>query len=263
MKFGCCIQRADEIMLAKEAGCDHFEFSGAAVAAMSEDEFRALLYAANESGLPCCGFNSYCAGSPAIVGDACSPEETERYARLVCGRGERQGIRSVGIGAPKARRLPSGYDMAKADEQCADFLKITARVAAESGQLVLFEAVHDRLCNYATHTSDAAAMVKALDVDNIAIVLDFYHMSMMNESLDDAMAALPYLRHVHFSTACADLGRGFPQTEDSDEYRKIIAWLKAHGYGATVSIEPSGFNTDQAKGCIAMLKKIDRETEAQ
>lgn len=261
MRFGCCIRRIDDIPPAKKAGCEYFEFSGAVLADMSDGDFERLLTAARENGLPCCGFNSYCSGSPAIVGDAYSPDAAEEYALRICERGMRLGIRSIGIGAPKARRLPRDYSPERADGQCADFLRTTARIAARYGQLVLFEAVNDKLCDYAVHTSDAVRMVRSLNTANIAIVLDFYHMSMMGESAADAADAVPYLRHVHFSTAGAGLRRGFPQEEDAGEYREIIAWLKAGGYNGTVSIEPTEFDFRAAEGCMAMLKKLDMETE--
>lgn len=259
MKFGCCIQKTGDVPQVKKAGYDFYEYAGKAVAAMTEAEFEELLRVTEQAGIPCIGFNSYCGGRPAIVGNAFSPEETAAYARLVCGRGRRLGVRSVGIGAPAARRLPAGYPAELADQQCGEFLRITAEIAAEAGLTVLFEAVHDQMCDYATRTAEAAAMVERLDIPNVQMVLDFYHMQVMGETLEDGAAALPYLRHAHISTGGPDLWRGYPQEGDRAEYREIFRWLKAHGYDEGVSIEGSEFRMEEAASSLRLLRELDAE----
>ncbi len=259
MKFGCCIQKKEDIIKTAELGFDFYEYSGSAVSKMSGEEFEQMLLLTEKAGIPCLGFNSYCSGKPAIVGEAFRKEEALDYARLICARGGRLGIGSIGIGAPAARRLPKDYPGEKADSQCREFLRITAGEAARYGQTLLFEAVHNRLCDYATRTREAVEMVESLGIGNLALVLDFYHMKMMGEPLKAAEGALLYLRHVHVSSREEGLRRGFPGAEDEDEYREIFAWLKAGGYDGTLSIEASEFEPLGAAKALELLKILEKE----
>lgn len=262
MKFGCCILNAEDIAQVKKAGYDFYEFSGAKIAAMNDDEFKQLVSLSRKLDMPCLGFNNYCNGVPAIVGDSFSAVEASEYARKLSLRGKTLGIRTMGIGAPAARQLPPSYPLEKADRQCMEFLSLTAEAAAANGQHILFEAVNQYLCDYAVYTLDAVVAVKRASISNLAVVLDFYHMQLMGETLADAEIAIPYLQHVHFSTSGENLYRGFPKCEHQAEYRNIITWLKSRGYNRTASIEPSRFNYDEACNTLTMLKSIDKETEA-
>lgn len=259
MRFGCCIRETADVPRVKAAGYDFYEFAGSAIAAMEEEEFERLVEQTRQSGIPCIGFNSYCSGIPAIVGDSFSPEETASYARLICGRGSRLGIRSIGIGAPAARRLPKNYPKHRADEQCRAFLEITAEEAHRHGIRLLFEAVHSGMCDYAVYTAEAARMVREIDSPDVGMVLDFYHMHVMGEGFSEGEKALPFLRHVHISTCGQELWRGYPQEPDREEYRAIFKWLKDHHYHETVSIEGNVFDLETASAAVQMLRDIDRE----
>lgn len=256
MRFGCCIKNIDEISTLKNLGYDYFEFAGSVLAAMSEDEFEALCLAAKENALPCLGFNAYCAGTPAIVGENVSAEETEAYARLICERGAKLGAKNIGIGAPKARVLPAGYDLALAHRQCAAFLRITCRVAAEYGMNVLLEAVHDRMCNYLNYTHAAIKLMRELDIENLYLVNDFYHMEVMDESFDEVLSAGDRLMHTHISTCGDDLSRSFPQEDERGKYEEIFSLLKSMNYDGSMSIEPGSFDAGLADSCLKMLKSV-------
>ena len=70
-----------------------------------------------------------------ILSARCGWEDStvKTLLRRLCEKGAVLGIRSLGIGSPGARRLPAGYDRARADDQCREFLTVTASVAAEYG----------------------------------------------------------------------------------------------------------------------------------
>ncbi len=259
MKFGCCISKIDDLIRVKAAGYDFFEFAGCAAAAMSKSEFDAFCAEQARTGLPCIGFNAYSAGIPAIIGHNVSDSATASYAELLCRRGKRLGISALGIGSPNARRLPADMDKSDADAQFIRFIRIAAGAAKDHGMCVLVEAVHSGMCNYLNGTLDAAEITRLIGLDNVGMVLDFYHMAEMGEDYSLAAAAAPYLRHVHFSTSGSGLWRGFPQKADFDEYRGIFAILKSIGYDGTVSIEPSEFEPEQASSCLELLKRLEAE----
>ena len=259
MKFGCCIQREEDIYLVKSAGYDFFEFSGSVASRLSECEFDSLCLESERVALPCIGFNAYSSGKPMIIGHGVSDEETAKYAELLCKRGKRLGISTLGIGAPNARKLPADMDMPTADAQFVRFIEVTAATARQYGIAVLIEAVNSGMCNYLSTTADAIKMTQLINLENVGMVLDFYHMSEMGEDYSLAAASEPYLRHVHLSTSGCNFWRGFPQEINADEYRRILSVLKSMGYNSTVSIEASKFKYEEAKSCLELLKRLEAE----
>ena len=257
MKFGCCISKTEDVKKVREAGFDFFEFAGFAAAKMTEAEFNTLCAVSEAEKLPCIGFNAYSSNPPVIVGEGFSTDAAREYASLLCHRGKRLKINAVGIGSPLARNMPVGMSRDEADKQFLKFMDVTAEVARDYEIDVLIEAVHSGMCNYLTLTPEASAMVEQLNLPNVGMVLDFYHMAWMGEEYSSAEAAAPYLRHVHFSTAGEGLRRGFPQKQDEMEYRRIFAVLRKIGYTGTVSIEPTEFDLLQAKTCLSLMHELD------
>ena len=257
MKFGCCTTASNYDLLVK-CGYDFIELAGSEVYSMNESDWQQFVAKVSKTGIPCVGFNSYCKERPAIVGDNFDEDETRRYAAFIAKRGAELGVKSIGIGAPFARRIPKDYPKEKADAQCRRFLEITCEEAAKHGLTVLFEAVHEHICDYATHTDDALNMVKSLDIDNLQMVLDFYHMEAMGEDRLDFDRCMPYIRHLHFSTCEENYGRKYPSEADLEILGKIMKKLSAFGYDGTLSIEAatSDFETDALRA-LDVLKKAE------
>lgn len=262
MEFGCCIREPENILRVKEAGFDYYEYAGSAVAAMSDKAFTQMLTLAEKAAFPCRGFNAYSAGVPAIVGERYDPRQVERYAALVCSRGARLGVSSLGIGAPAARRLPTDFPRDRADAQCREFLSITCEAAARNGLRVLLEAVHSRMCDYINTTAEALAMVRQVGCANLSLVLDFYHMEVMEEELDAVALVAPMLSHVHVSTCGDDLSRDFPGEGESSFYIRRFQALHAISYDKTISIEPDHYS-GAAASSLAMLKAAWRDAGPQ
>ena len=259
MIFGCCIKKAEDVVRVREAGYDYFEFSAAALAQMSQEEFQALGQAMIAAQLPCFGFNSYSSGNPAIVGEDFSPYAAQEYAERICEGAYMLGAQTIGIGSPKARRLPEGYPRPRADAQLREFLGITVNVAKEYGLWLMLEPLHDKCCNYVNTVSEALELLRAMEIKGVGLVLDFYHMQVMGEGLDMIAKAAPYLLHTHISSCGPNLERGFPGMEDLQHYREIISALRAVGYDASLSVEPDAFDAEKAAECLRMLREAAGE----
>lgn len=236
MKIGTCIP-LKYYEKAAEVGYDYIELAGIEVYGMTQEKFDAFVELKNRVKLPIQGFNSYCDSTVPIVGDGFSEKKTAEYAEILCTRGEALGIKSVGIGAPKARMLPQGYDREKAYQQAKAFLSITSEVAKNHGQIVLYEAVHKHMCDYCNYTQEAVDMVKDLNNDNIKMVLDFYHMIVMGEDVTQIAYAMPYVKHLHISHAGVNYVRDYINHKDFQWIKVICQAVQACGYDGTISIE--------------------------
>ena len=180
MRYGVCttMDRYGDLCA---LGYDYIELPGTAVRRITAAQTAEAARRLKGEGRPCIGFNAYCDADLPIVGEGYRRERVYDYARDLCEKGAVLGIRSLGIGSPGARRLPAGYDRARADDQCREFLTVTASVAAEYGITVLLEALNHTMCEYLLDTAEAWAMVRQLGLDNLGLVLDFYQAAMEGE----------------------------------------------------------------------------------
>ena len=76
-------------------------------------------------------------------------------------------------------------------------------------------------------------MVKEIDLENIGVLCDFYHLSVEREPLNVLNAAGEKLMHVHLA---ALLGRRFPLL-DQGEIHQLIRELVKMEYKGYISIE--------------------------
>ncbi|MBR1456140.1 MAG: sugar phosphate isomerase/epimerase [Oscillospiraceae bacterium] len=254
MLFGCCIKNVEDVARVRDAGYDYFEFSAAALAAMSAAEFEALVQASEAARLPCLGLNSFSSGTPALIGHAFSLEELGDYLLALCRRAGRLGVKTLGIGAPKARILPEDYPRAVANTQMREFLVLASLIAEHQGIRLVLEALHDRSCNYLNTVEEALIYLKAARLDDVGLVLDFYHMEVMGEGLDRIALAAPRLLHTHISTCGPALERSFPLMDELEKYRAILTALREAGYDGTLSVEPNAYEPEKAPETLRMLR---------
>ena len=255
MKFGCCtdVRNYEELVA---CGYDFIELSGHAASVMEEQNWKEFVKRVEGTGIPCIGFNDYCHGEPAVVGERFDPAAVRDYAQRLLDRGAQVGIQNVGIGAPLARRLPEGYSMERADEQCVRFLEITTEEAAKRGIRVLFEAVHANMCNYATLTEDAVRLIRAVGAENLFMVLDFYHMEVMGEDRLDIERYMPLIRHLHYSTCGEGYSRGYPTEEHRSDLQAILKRVQALGYHGSFSLEaPTMDFAGEATRALTILRQ--------
>ena len=236
MKIGCCTNMRNYEDLCK-IGYDYIELSAYDIFNMTNEDFKTSLSKINEYGVPCFGFNAYCRDNLPMVGPGFDVDKVKTYAEKVCERGAKLGINFIGIGSPLARRVPDGWDINIANIQMEKFLRITAEVARQHGQTILLEALNTNVCNYITSTMEALRMVEKLDLPNLNMVLDFYHMGIMGESIDGIGYVMPMVKHLHISCIGKGFKRDYLNENDFEYVYHVINTVRSYGYNNTISIE--------------------------
>ncbi len=255
MMIGCCAP-AEKVKQVAADGYDYIELPGFQLAAMSEAEIDALAAELAAAGLPALRLNSYCSGSPAICGPAFDAAAAKEYAERLSRYAHKLGIKTLGVGAPAARRLPEGFDRTLARSQCEEFLRVTCAAAAPYGIDVLLEALQPGCCNFVNDTAEAFDIAEKLALPNLFLVLDLYHMKNNGESWNDVPRYISLTRHAHISTTLEGNSRGLYGAGSEEECRDAFAALKAAGYTGTVSIEPdpSALTPEATAECLALMR---------
>ena len=172
-------------------------------------------------------------------------------------------METIGIGAPKARILPDGYDRALADSQCARFLRITAEEAAPYGITLLIEAVQKGMCNYLNTMADAQTMMRRIALPEVRLMADLYHMETQGEDWNTLRNYMADIRHVHVSTVGPGLTRGLYGLKDEIICAQAFRAIRAAGYSGTVSIEPDAaeLNEQTMKTALEMMRRACKQAK--
>lgn len=255
MKIGTAVPSKYYEEVAKQ-GYDYIEFAGTEISAMSDEDFNQLVKKVQEIGLPVKGYNAYCNGDVPIVGEGYSRQKAMDYAEKMCQRGKALGIETIGIGAPMARKIPENYSLDLADEQATDFVQITADVAKKYGITVLFEAVHNHMCDYANYTKDCKKIVDMANRDNVQMILDFYHVEVMGEDIIEALSTKGVV-HLHINKLLDNYGRGYITKNDGDYLKSIKDALTETNYAynsITIEAEAQYYEPYGEEG-LEMMRK--------
>jgi len=257
MLKGLCVFTPN-IEKAVSAGYDYIILPGIEISKLTDDEFEDVSRRVKDAGIKVMGYNAYCNASLPIVGDGFDEDKTREYAALMCKRGKVLGIRNIGIGAPFARQLPEGYDMNKAYSQGKRFIEITAEIAAEYGFNVLVEGLHKYYCDFVQTLGQAYDLMADINMPNVKMIVDFYHMKLNLEDYKSAVKYLPYSLDVHISGCDENRDRPYIDSSYEEEIKEIAQILKKANYDISVSLEPD--NTDEnfdqkAKTALELMKK--------
>ena len=259
MRIGCCTT-PQNCKAVKEIGYDYVELSGCDIMDLDEIEFSDVIKMLKKLDLPCAGFNNYCRGNLHIAGPDYDLAAAKQYAKLICSRAGALGAHTVGIGAPLARALPDGYDMAKAMEQFEGFLLETANQAKEYGIIVLYEALNSKVCRLGINTKEGYDLVHKMNHPNLLMVLDFYHMLMMGEDYENIAQFMPLVEHLHISDCGTDGARDHLKPEGIPFYKASVNAARRTGYDKTISIEAfTGTIEKEGRDSYEIMSQILKE----
>ncbi len=236
MKFGCCIS-VKHVSDAKRFGYDFAELSALEIMSLSQEQWEKWKAHIHAVGLPIIGFNSFCDGRIALVGEKVSMRQNKAYLETLLQRARELGCHNIGIGAPKTRQLSSEFPYAKAQAQMQAFLRMASEMAMTDHISILYEALHPYSCNFANHTQEVYDTVCALQLSNLHIVWDVYHALLSGESFAQAQACMEQVRHIHVCGWDEQRNRYYLQEHDRPLLKELFTFLKKQQYDGSISIE--------------------------
>ena len=257
MQYGVCggpeIARA-----ASRAGFDYVEMGVGSLLKPREDpaSFAAALKGARAAGLPCPTNNSFVPGDLKITGENVDPAALKQYVTTAFQRAQEAGVRVIVFGSGGARRIPDGFDRARARQQIVEFLRMLAPIAAEHGVTVAIEPLCRKECNVLNTVRECGEMAREVNHPAVRLLVDSYHLLIDRDSVEDIVRYGDLLAHVHIATVP---NRFAPGLEECDLQPFFDALAKA-GYTGRVSIEgkiPDPPN-DLPKA-LSVMKELERK----
>lgn len=138
------------------------------------------------------------------------------------------------FGAPRIRDL-SPYKTTEEleTELLVAILKDIAGYAEEVGSIVLVEPLNRYETHFIKSLNDGVEICERVDSPNVAIMADFFHMSLQERNIPDSIeAAGKYIRHVHLADSTRELP-GYGHTD----FAAGFAALKRIGYRDYMALE--------------------------
>ncbi len=264
MRIGFCTNliatRADGtgsewIEKGQEAGFDYVELPLAQMVDLKDEEFSALKERVGLSGLKCEVCNNFFPGSIRLTGNAVDYGKIEGYLDKALGRAAQLGVKVIVFGSPQARNVPEGYPLDKAWSQLVELLKYLDPLAGAKGITIVIEPLCQVESNIINTAGDGLRLVKAVDRENIKLLVDYYHLVMEKENPGIILDAGPDIKHFHIANP---VGRVYP-VEAEDGCIRFMNLLKLIGYEGRISFEAYTNNFDHdARRSVEILRQIAR-----
>jgi hydroxypyruvate isomerase len=243
----------DRPAAARQAGFDAVEFWWPwSVAVPSDAEVDRFVSSVTDAGVQLVGLNFFAGdmagGDRGLVSWPARSAEFRDNVNVTVGIGERLGCRA--FNALYGNRTDDSTP-AEQDALAAENLALAARAAQRIGGTVLVEPVSGAPRYPLLTAADVLAVIDRAGEENIALLLDVYHLAVNGDDVDAAItaasrptgtAAKGRIGHVQIADAP---GRNEPGTGklDIDSYLERIA---ATGYDGWVGLEykPTGASAD-------------------
>lgn len=233
IRIGACISPA-QLEAALAAGCQYVELGFAATADMPEADFEDLKKRVAASSISVEAMNSFIPGRFRITGPGADHGAIRPFLMDGFQRARALGVDVVVFGSSAARNMPEGFtDKAAATAQCADFLRMAAPLAADAGLRIAIEPLSRGEANLINTVEEGVALARMVNMENVGVLADLYHMLANGEGWEGIHDAGPLLWHCHISHR----DRTLPRPGDGEDYRAFFDVLKAIGYRGRVSTE--------------------------
>jgi sugar phosphate isomerase/epimerase len=243
MKLGCCLNMnaalepktgAETIPVIAAQGFDYIELPLAQVMELSAQGFRELLETIRAGGVPMEACNNFFPPTVRLTGEEAKREAALEYAGAACERAAAMGAKIVVLGSSGAKNIPPGFPYDRARGQLVELLGGLQDIVKPLGITIALEPLNQKESNFVITAAEGLALIRELNLDNIKLLIDYYHMRMENESPAVIRGAGKDLRHVHIASK---EGRRFPKAGDGEDYAAFFRELKSVSYGGRISVE--------------------------
>lgn len=250
MKISCCIpggsfmpQGEKEVPMSayerltegcktmKALGYDAAEATVGLIMALSDDEMTALqdAYRAGTFSLDAC--NSFIPGHLPIITDEAGTEALYAFVDAAVARMSSIGVRYVVFGSGAVRRIPDGCDRAEAEAKIDAFIAHVDAACEKNGMTCVIEPLNKLETNWCNTVAEGAAVVRRLNLKNVRLLADGYHMSREGEPYSVLTENRDILLHCHVASS----DRKIPGTTDYEA--GFLDTLKSIGYEGIVTVE--------------------------
>jgi sugar phosphate isomerase/epimerase len=200
---------------------------------VSAVQFQSNLMAFKKMKTKLYALNIFLPGDLKIVGPEVKEEMILSYAEEVIQRCRAANVNLIIWGSGGARRIPEGFDRAKAKEQFISIAKRISELAKKYHIVLALENLNSTETNFITTLDEALKVVREVNHPNFRLCADIYHMLKEGEGPEVITKTKKYV--VHCDLAEKD-GRTPPGTKN-DDFMPYLKALKSIHYTGKIIME--------------------------
>ena len=234
LALGAC-QGTDRCPLLKKCGYDFAEGSTSSlfVPDKPDADFERKRAETAAAVLPVPACNGFFPAEMKLVGPEPRHEAALAYATIILARAGKGGLKILVLGSGGARRVPEGFDAAKARAQFVGFCRKLGPLAEQAGVTIVLEPLNKGETNFLNGVGEGCGIVDEIGHPNVQLHADLFHMLREDESPDSIVKAGARLRHCHI----AEKKNRTPPGTAGDDFRGYFKALKTIGYTGRISVE--------------------------
>lgn len=216
----------------RELGFDYAETAIGSLMGLSEEELAqaAALHEAGEFSIEVC--NCFIPASIPLIGE--SAGDPTAHIKEAFRRMSLVGADTMVFGSGGARRRAEDYPEEKAQAQIDAFLTLANELAAPYHITIVIEPLNKGETNVINSVNDGADYVRRLQLPQVRLLADAYHMLLENDPLTSLVLNEDILSHIHVAVTDKRL---CPGAEDGGYLSAFAAVLRGSSYQGRVSIE--------------------------
>ncbi len=231
MRFGCCIGRVDQLPAVQNADLDYLEVAvGNLVMATGAEDFEQLRGVVR-SGPPVLAANVLLPSSVRLLGSDTDRDQVLAYVRDATERLRLLAVRLVVFGSGGPRRIPDGYERARALGELAEFCRQAAGITQAADITLVLEPLRRAESNVWNSVGEVAAFIRDHRLEGVRLLADLYHMREEGEPVSAVTEHADLLAHTHV----AGVGRTPPAPDP--ELSAFLAAAQQARSDLTCSIE--------------------------
>lgn len=266
IKFGCCIPGASfmpeapdkddfspyDVLLwgskvIVENGFDFAECSLGLLMSISDEDFEKII----EKKIKIKIFNCFIPSAFKIIED--TPEMWE-YIKKAFYRMNRVSAEIIVFGSGAARRIPDTMNYDDGIVKLESFISRCNDIAKEHNIMLALEPLNHNESNFLPTVKEAYNLAKKLNLSNVKILADIFHMYVENEDFSVIGETVTEICHTHINNP---LTRACPTLDENEYIRKFAEALLSAGYSNAVTIESSFDDFEnEIKDALKYLRKV-------
>ncbi len=190
-----------------------------------------------------------------VTGPVVDFARMQRYAEKAFARAAAIRMHTIVFGSAGARMMPDGWSAARGFQQYVDAVRLIAPLAARHGVTIVVEALNRGECNLINTLDEGAAAAREVNLPNVKLVADIFHMLRNGESPDPITRHADLITHSHIAE---NTGRAEPGVH-GDDFRPFLKALRAAPACTRLTIECNWSTGDMQRGVGPAVKALRRQ----
>ena len=235
MKLGACVGTnitEDQLKAFKSFNVEFVELSVSDVRKLTEPEFASLTDMLFKYNFKSEAMNVFFPEDIKLTGPDRDENKIKSYLDFVLPRAKKLGTEYIVFGSAGSRNVPPGFSRDEAWKQLVEDLRIISGKVRSFGINIVIEPLNSASCNIINSVTEGAKLARDVNLDNILLLADYYHMMKDNEPVSHLLDNKSIIKHMHIS----ERDRFFPR-ERGPDFDLFFNTVKESGYSERISCE--------------------------